>query len=64
MRMPKRQSETAILEIVSALRGRNVDVAFCELPSSYGHDAFLVEVKDQTEMIRGFLNSVSEDLCR
>lgn len=52
------------LEIVSALRGRNVDVAFCELPSSYGHDAFLVEVKDQTEMIRGFLNSVSEDLCR
>ncbi len=52
------------LEIVSALRGRNIDVAFCELPSSYGHDAFLVEVKDQTEMIRGFLNSVSEDLCR
>lgn len=52
------------LEIVSALRGRNVDVAFCELPSSYGHDAFLVEVKDQTAMIRGFLNSVSEDLCR
>jgi homoserine O-acetyltransferase len=52
------------LEIVSALRGRNVDVAFCELPSTYGHDAFLLEVRDQTEMIRGFLNSVSEDLCR
>jgi homoserine O-acetyltransferase/O-succinyltransferase len=52
------------LEIVSALRGRNVDVAFCELPSQYGHDAFLVEVKEQTEMISGFLNSVYEDLYR
>jgi homoserine O-acetyltransferase len=52
------------LEIVSALRGRNVDVAFCELPSYYGHDAFLIEVKDQTEMIRGFLNSIAEDVCR
>jgi homoserine O-acetyltransferase len=52
------------LEIVSALRGRNVDVAFCELPSHYGHDAFLLEVKEQTEMVRGFLNSVYEDLSR
>lgn len=50
------------LEIVSALRSRNVNVAFCELPSNYGHDAFLVDVKEQTEMVRGFLNSVYEDL--
>jgi homoserine O-acetyltransferase/O-succinyltransferase len=52
------------LEIVSALRGRNIDVAFCELPSSYGHDAFLVEVKEQTEMVRGFLDSVYRDVHR
>jgi homoserine O-acetyltransferase/O-succinyltransferase len=52
------------LEIVSALRGRNIDVAFCELPSNYGHDAFLAEVKEQTEMIAGFLNSVYQDLQR
>jgi homoserine O-acetyltransferase len=45
------------LEIVSALRGRNRDVAFCELPSNYGHDAFLVDVAEQTELIRGFLAS-------
>lgn len=45
------------LEIVSALRGRNRDVAFCELPSNYGHDAFLVDVAEQTELIRGFLTS-------
>ncbi len=45
------------LEIVSALRGRNRDVAFCELPSNYGHDAFLVDVGEQTELVRGFLAS-------
>ncbi len=45
------------LEIVSALRGRNRDVAFCELPSNYGHDAFLVDVGEQTELVRGFLVS-------
>jgi len=52
------------LEIVSALRGRNRDVAFCELPSNYGHDAFLVEVAEQTEMIRGFLTSTFAKVAR
>jgi homoserine O-acetyltransferase/O-succinyltransferase len=47
------------LEIVSALRGRNRDVAFCELPSNYGHDAFLVDVAEQTDLIRGFLTSTA-----
>ena len=45
------------LEIVKALRGRNLDVAYCELPSNYGHDAFLVDVGEQTEIVRGFLAS-------
>src|SRR5450432_857249 len=45
------------LEVVRALRGRNCDVAYCELPSSYGHDAFLVNVTEQTELVRGFLAS-------
>src|SRR3954463_3059392 len=45
------------LEIVSALRARNRDVAFCELPSNYGHDAFLVDVAEQTNLVRGFLTS-------
>lgn len=52
------------LEIVSALRGRNRDVAFCELPSNYGHDAFLVDVAEQTEMVRGFLASTFEKAAR
>ncbi|HEX4229591.1 MAG TPA: homoserine O-acetyltransferase [Bryobacteraceae bacterium] len=50
------------LETVSALRGRNIDVAFCELNSSYGHDAFLLETKEQSEMVSGFLDSVFRGL--
>jgi homoserine O-acetyltransferase len=47
-------------EIVRALRSRNRDVAYCELPSNYGHDAFLVDVGEQTEIVRGFLASTFE----
>ena len=46
------------LETVSALRSRGADVAFCELPSTYGHDAFLVESQEQSGMVAGFLKSV------
>ena len=45
------------LEIVSALRSRNCDVAYCNLTSNYGHDAFLVEVNEQAGLVRGFLAS-------
>jgi len=46
-------------EIVRALRSRNRDVAYCELRSDYGHDAFLVTVEEQSEVVRGFLSSTS-----
>jgi homoserine O-acetyltransferase len=49
------------LEIVSALRSRNKDVAYCELPSNYGHDAFLVDVAEQTDLVRGFLASTYKE---
>src|SRR5579884_2415923 len=49
------------LEVVRALRGRNCDVAYCELPSNYGHDAFLVTVDEQTDLVRGFLASTFKD---
>jgi homoserine O-acetyltransferase/O-succinyltransferase len=51
-------------EIVRALRSRNVDVAYCELPSNYGHDAFLVDVAEQTDLIRGFLASTFRERCQ
>ncbi|MCX6592568.1 MAG: homoserine O-acetyltransferase [Acidobacteria bacterium] len=57
---PPYQSE----EIVRALRSRNRDVAYCELSSQYGHDAFLLEVEEQTELVRGFLNSTYQRVTR
>jgi homoserine O-acetyltransferase len=50
------------LEVVRALRGRNCDVAYVELPSNYGHDAFLVEAGEQTELIKGFLENTYKRL--
>ena len=47
-------------EIVRALRMRNCDVAYVELPSNYGHDSFLLDVAEQTDLIRGFLGSTFE----
>ena len=52
------------LEIVSALRRRNQDVAYIELTSNYGHDAFLVEVDEQTEIIRGFLARTMKEVAK
>lgn len=51
-------------EIVRALRSRNVNVAYCELPSNYGHDAFLVDVAEQTNLVRGFLASTFRERCQ
>jgi homoserine O-acetyltransferase len=52
------------LEIVRALRRRNLNVAYCELPSNYGHDAFLVDVAEQTDLIRGFLANTYKDALK
>src|SRR5258706_6997484 len=49
------------VEIVRALRRRNLNVAYCELPSNSGHDSFLVDVAAQTDLIRGFLASAYKD---
>jgi homoserine O-acetyltransferase len=44
-------------EIVKALRSRNLDVAYVELESTYGHDAFLIEAREQSALIKGFLEN-------
>jgi homoserine O-acetyltransferase len=49
-------------EMVRALRSRNRDVAYVELQSNYGHDSFLVDVAEQTELVRGFLSTTFEKL--
>lgn len=50
-------------EIVRALRARNRDVAYIELESNYGHDAFLLEVGEQTALIKGFLENTFQRLA-
>jgi homoserine O-acetyltransferase len=33
-----------------------VDATYCELRSTYGHDAFLVELEEMRELVRHFLD--------
>ena len=42
-------------EIVQQLKGHHVDVTYCEIQSTYGHDAFLLEVDEQTRLVKHFL---------
>ncbi len=49
---PSHQSQ----EIVRELKMKQADATYCELPSTYGHDAFLLEVEEQTTLIRHFLD--------
>ncbi|MFO8053470.1 MAG: homoserine O-acetyltransferase, partial [Candidatus Omnitrophota bacterium] len=43
-------------KIVNQLKYRYVGVTYCEIPSTYGHDAFLLEVDEQTHLIKHFLS--------
>ncbi len=48
-------------QIASALRACNKEVSYCELSSSYGHDAFLLEQKHQTTIISHFLQHLEKE---
>lgn len=48
---PAYQSE----EIVRQLKIRGLDATYCEINSTYGHDAFLLEVEEETHLIKHFL---------
>ncbi len=54
---PAYQSE----EIVRAAKMAGIDVSYCEIDSAYGHDAFLLEVAEETHLIRDFLATVCGD---
>ena len=45
-------------EIVRLLKRRHIVATYCDLKSTYGHDAFLVEVKEETRLIRNFLENI------
>lgn len=45
-------------EIVRACKLAGVDATYCEINSTYGHDAFLLEVEEETHLIKHFLETV------
>ncbi|MGD0915246.1 MAG: homoserine O-acetyltransferase [Thermodesulfobacteriota bacterium] len=46
-------------EIVRGCKLAGVDTTYCEIDSTYGHDAFLLEVREETHLIGHFLQKVS-----
>jgi homoserine O-acetyltransferase len=48
-------------ELVRGCKLAGIDVTYCEINSSYGHDAFLVETEEETHLIRHFLRKVSRE---
>ena len=45
-------------EIIKILKSRGMDATYCEIDSSYGHDAFLIEVQEQEHLVKHFLGKV------
>jgi homoserine O-acetyltransferase len=48
-------------EIVRACKQAHVDVSYCEINSTYGHDAFLLEVEEEQHFVSNFLRRVSNE---
>ena len=46
-------------EIVKACKLAGVDASYCEISSTYGHDAFLLEIDQETQLISNFLKTVT-----
>jgi len=53
---------SASLELVTALQAVDAEVSFAEIPSRYGHDAFLLEPEAQHRLIAPFLARVAEEV--
>lgn len=49
------------LEIAKACKLAGVEASYCELNSTYGHDAFLLETEQEANLISNFLNSVNKN---
>lgn len=45
-------------EIVQFLMSRQQDATYCEIKSTYGHDAFLLEFEEEKRLIKHFLKKV------
>ncbi|HEY9206319.1 MAG TPA: homoserine O-acetyltransferase [Candidatus Methanoperedens sp.] len=45
-------------EILKICKLAGIEATYCEIDSTYGHDAFLLEVEEETHLIRHFLRNV------
>ncbi|MDR3049797.1 MAG: homoserine O-acetyltransferase [Elusimicrobiota bacterium] len=54
---PPYQSE----EIARQLKLKGYNATYCDIKSAYGHDAFLLEIEDETRLIKSFLNTVTKN---
>jgi homoserine O-acetyltransferase len=45
-------------DIVRACKLAGLDTTYCEIESNYGHDAFLLEVEEETHLVKYFLERV------
>jgi homoserine O-acetyltransferase len=48
-------------EIVKACKLANLEASYCEITSTYGHDAFLLETESETQLIGDFLKAVTNE---
>jgi homoserine O-acetyltransferase len=48
-------------ELVSALTAAGADVTYLDIESSWGHDAFLLEVETMTRLLSSFVNRVARE---
>jgi homoserine O-acetyltransferase len=48
-------------ELVSALTAAGADVTYLDILSSWGHDAFLLEVETMTGLITSFMDRVARE---
>ena len=46
-------------EIVKACKLAGVDTTYCEMKSMYGHDAFLLEIDEEADLVKHFLKKVT-----
>ena len=49
-------------ELVRMIKMHRGDASYCEIASTYGHDAFLLEVEEQTRLIRPFLERIATEV--
>jgi homoserine O-acetyltransferase len=49
------------LEIVRACKLAGIETTYCEIDSTYGHDAFLLEIEEESHLVKHFLQNLSSE---